>query len=1082
MKTIRMLTANLIMTAAVCLALTMASALFPTDVYAQQGGGGGGSGLPAPTGNGQCFVSTGSGVGHWTWGSCSGSSNLAFSAITTGTNNAATTTYGTGSTLNVSGSGNIDLSATSPSRLKLPLAAGAVTTTNGNLAFDTTALNWHIWGNAVDNLLLISPASGTFTNGDCLKVSNAAGVITAIDSGGACLTVAGNVSNVGTPLANQLAQWTDATHIQGLATTGSGNAVLATGPTVTSATVGTGLTLSFITGSTQCLHVNSSGVVTGTTQDCNVSIPLGTSAQIPVMNAGATAYAPVTMSQDCTLTTAGVITCLKTNNVSFGTFATQNYATPPAIGGGTPAAGSFTTLSATSTVSGAGITSLFASPPAIGGTAPAGGAFTTLSASSTVSGTGFSTYLASPPAIGGTVPAAGTFAGLSIPSGNVLNWNSDTGFSRDAAATIDLGNGTQGDKSGTLYLATLNASASLNLGAGASAVIGTASTAQGFACGTGTMAGTTGYAGLRCDSATGKWVMILPSGAEYYPPIDAAIVPQAAGGTGIANTATLTLGSANVNWATQTSGVDYVTTTTGAHTPATPHQIIAPTVCNDTSSSATTFTCTTSPTIAALTKGDAFKFCSINQSNSGASTLAIDGLSAVAIKKWQTAALVSGDLQANACVWLSYDGTNLELDTIGNAPGGTGTVTVVGAGSLGNNGIVTGGGTTTVQTICATCTLDASGNLVVASGGSLGSADTGTPKFTFATNKATFNQPLYLGTTSNQLVTGTSTNLTTLTFPAPSGAITLTFPLTTNYMIGANSDTTTTHVLHATAVAGVGNFAAIAAGDLPGGAGQILAGSTPALTATPALGTDNSVAGTLQLANGSANAHTIWGSGATTSNTINGFATAPTTGHLIDCTVTSTTCLLHDSGVVTANVVNASSPGVGIAHFAGSTQTVTSSLIVAADITSSTITGTQIASSIALAGSPTTTSQSQGDNSTKIATTAYVDGQNIIVTTGLTAGHAYYVSAANTLSEAGGGISATAPAACVAISTTQCIVRGTYTTTGLTAGAVYYVPTASGLVTTTEPSSTGQYVQRVGIALSTTVLMVNISYDVGTIQ
>ena len=51
----------------------------------------------------------------------------------------------------------------------------------------------------------------------------------------------------------------------------------------------------------------------------------------------------------------------------------------------------------------------------------------------------------------------------------------------------------------------------------------------------------------------------------------------------------------------------------------------------------------------------------------------------------------------------------------------------------------------------------------------------------------------------------------------------------------------------------------------------------------------------------------------------------------------------------------------------------TSSAIVAADITSGTITGTQIASSIALAGSPTTTTQSANDNSTKVATTAYVD-------------------------------------------------------------------------------------------------------------
>ena len=39
---------------------------------------------------------------------------------------------------------------------------------------------------------------------------------------------------------------------------------------------------------------------------------------------------------------------------------------------------------------------------------------------------------------------------------------------------------------------------------------------------------------------------------------------------------------------------------------------------------------------------------------------------------------------------------------------------------------------------------------------------------------------------------------------------------------------------------------------ITGAAGQILAGATPAFTATPILGTDNSVAGTIQLANGSA--------------------------------------------------------------------------------------------------------------------------------------------------------------------------------------------------------------------------------------
>lgn len=103
---------------------------------------------------------------------------------------------------------------------------------------------------------------------------------------------------------------------------------------------------------------------------------------------------------------------------------------------------------------------------------------------------------------------------------------------------------------------------------------------------------------------------------------------------------------------------------------------------------------------------------------------------------------------------------------------------------------------------------------------------------------------------------------------------------------------------------------------IAGTANQISAGGTCSITSSGTctltlanavfLGTDNSAAGTLQLSNGSANAHTIWGSAATTSNTILGFATAPVTGDLVDCVVSSTTCTLTDSGVLAANVVTAS--------------------------------------------------------------------------------------------------------------------------------------------------------------------------------
>ncbi len=67
--------------------------------------------------------------------------------------------------------------------------------------------------------------------------------------------------------------------------------------------------------------------------------------------------------------------------------------------------------------------------------------------------------------------------------------------------------------------------------------------------------------------------------------------------------------------------------------------------------------------------------------------------------------------------------------TLSWQPVGSGTVTVVGAGSLTNTALVTGGGSQTAQTPSATATLDSSGNIVtpggitVGSGGSVGGYD-----------------------------------------------------------------------------------------------------------------------------------------------------------------------------------------------------------------------------------------------------------------------------------------------------------------------------------------------------------------------
>lgn len=84
----------------------------------------------------------------------------------------------------VAPTGTFDFSGTTI--LKARVGATLTTSVNGDIGYDTTNKNWHVWQNAADSYLFSGLVSGTYTNGDCVKFNVASSVITLVDNGSAC--------------------------------------------------------------------------------------------------------------------------------------------------------------------------------------------------------------------------------------------------------------------------------------------------------------------------------------------------------------------------------------------------------------------------------------------------------------------------------------------------------------------------------------------------------------------------------------------------------------------------------------------------------------------------------------------------------------------------------------------------------------------------------------------------------------------------------------------------------------------------------------------------------------------------------
>lgn len=101
-----------------------------------------------------------------------------------------------------------------------------------------------------------------------------------------------------------------------------------------------------------------------------------------------------------------------------------------------------------------------------------------------------------------------------------------------------------------------------------------------------------------------------------------------------------------------------------------------------------TIAATASPTITSYSTGAAYSFIAAN-TNSGACTLSIDGLTAKNITKAGAQALAAGDIQAGMLVYVHYDGTRFQL--IGNSVyGGNVTNATISGGTA--SGVAIAGG------------------------------------------------------------------------------------------------------------------------------------------------------------------------------------------------------------------------------------------------------------------------------------------------------------------------------------------------------------------------------------------------------
>jgi hypothetical protein len=194
--------------------------------------------------------------------------------------------------------------------------AWTVAGTSGGIPYFSSATTWASSGALTANTLILGGGAGSSP--------------TSLAAGQTAQVLHGNPS--GAPTWSPVALSTD---LSGVLAIGNGGTAHTTAPVAFTALAP--------------LTTQGDIIVQGVTNAGRLAI--GTASQF--LLGGTTTPVYTTMAGDCTFATPN-ITCLSTNGTAFGTFATQNFATPPAIGGTTPAAGAFTTLTASASLTDSG--------------------------------------------------------------------------------------------------------------------------------------------------------------------------------------------------------------------------------------------------------------------------------------------------------------------------------------------------------------------------------------------------------------------------------------------------------------------------------------------------------------------------------------------------------------------------------------------------------------------------------------------------------------------------------------------------------------------------------------------------------